>query len=191
MIMVSNQTKTLEEMSMQCHALDKVPSSTLVFLRHAAENQFSESSALPAHLVQSMLKALRMNSEEARLKFPRLLQIIESYPSETMDLMTKQVCAAARVPRMGTPHWVLPPRLGFLWSTIKSCAYVLVVYGGSILFSCADDVGSLLDADQLDQSNGGLVGQARSRGCAALHRADCKVLPPSAGLRFDDQQREL
>lgn len=32
-----------------------------------------------------------MNSEEARLKFPRLLQIIESYPAETMDLMTKEV----------------------------------------------------------------------------------------------------
>lgn len=66
-----------------------------------------------------------------------------------------------------------------------------MVYGDSIVFSCADDVSSLLDADQLDQSNGGLVGQAGSRGCAALHRADCKVLPPSAGLRLDDQQREL
>lgn len=38
-----------------------------------------------------MLKALKMNSEEARLKFPRLLQIIELYPSETLDLMTKEV----------------------------------------------------------------------------------------------------
>ena len=46
---------------------------------------------MPGHLVASMLKALKMNSEEARLKFPRLLQIIESYPSEAMDLMTKEV----------------------------------------------------------------------------------------------------
>lgn len=49
--------------------------------------------ALPVHVVKSMLKALKMNSEEARLKFPRLLQIIESYPSETLDLMTKEVSA--------------------------------------------------------------------------------------------------
>lgn len=46
---------------------------------------------LPVHVVESMLKALKMNSEEARLKFPRLLQIIELYPSETLDLMTKEV----------------------------------------------------------------------------------------------------
>uniref|UniRef100_A0A8D3BVD0 DNA-dependent protein kinase catalytic subunit n=1 Tax=Scophthalmus maximus TaxID=52904 RepID=A0A8D3BVD0_SCOMX len=46
---------------------------------------------LPVHVVQSMLKALKMNSEEARLKFPRLLQLIELYPSETLDLMTKEM----------------------------------------------------------------------------------------------------
>lgn len=38
-----------------------------------------------------MLKALKMSCEEARLKFARLLQIIELYPSETLDLMTKEV----------------------------------------------------------------------------------------------------
>lgn len=43
------------------------------------------------HVVENMLKALKMNSEEARLRFPRLLQIIELYPSETLDLMTKEV----------------------------------------------------------------------------------------------------
>lgn len=111
MITVSDQTKTLEEMCMQCHAFDKVPSSTLIFLHHAAENQFPELSALPAHLVQSMLKALRMNSEEARLKFPRLLQIIESYPSETMDLMTKEVCVAAGVPLKGNPTLGFTPQI--------------------------------------------------------------------------------
>nr|XP_046226723.1 DNA-dependent protein kinase catalytic subunit isoform X2 [Scatophagus argus] len=63
------------------------------------ESQFPDLLALPVHLVESMLKALKMNSEEARLKFPRLLQIIESYPSETLDLMTKEV--------MSVPCWML------------------------------------------------------------------------------------
>ncbi|KAK1884702.1 DNA-dependent protein kinase catalytic subunit [Dissostichus eleginoides] len=46
-----------------------------------------------------MMKALKMNSEEARLKFPRLLQIIELYPSETLDLITKEM--------MSIPCWML------------------------------------------------------------------------------------
>lgn len=61
------------------------------FLRFVTESQFPDLYALPVHVVESMLKALKMNSEEARLKFPRLLQIIESYPSETLDLITKEV----------------------------------------------------------------------------------------------------
>ncbi|XP_019130385.2 DNA-dependent protein kinase catalytic subunit isoform X1 [Larimichthys crocea] len=63
------------------------------------ESQFPDLLALPVHVVESMLKALKMNSEEARLKFPRLLQIIESYPSETLDLMTKEM--------MSVPCWML------------------------------------------------------------------------------------
>lgn len=55
------------------------------------ETQFPDLLVLPVHVVENMLKALKMNSEEARLKFPRLLQIIELYPSETLDLMTKEV----------------------------------------------------------------------------------------------------
>lgn len=47
---------------------------------------------LPIYVVKCMLKALKMDSEEARLKFPRLLQLIELYPSETLDLMTNEVC---------------------------------------------------------------------------------------------------
>ncbi|TWW70550.1 DNA-dependent protein kinase catalytic subunit [Takifugu flavidus] len=54
---------------------------------------------LPVHLVDSLLKALKMNSEEARLKFARLLQIIELYPAETLDLMTKEM--------MSVPCWML------------------------------------------------------------------------------------
>uniref|UniRef100_A0A665X102 DNA-dependent protein kinase catalytic subunit n=1 Tax=Echeneis naucrates TaxID=173247 RepID=A0A665X102_ECHNA len=63
------------------------------------ESQFPDLLALPVHVVQNMLKALRMNSEEARLRFPRLLQIIELYPSETLDLMTKEM--------VSVPCWML------------------------------------------------------------------------------------
>ncbi|KAM7390735.1 hypothetical protein PAMA_008770 [Pampus argenteus] len=63
------------------------------------ESQFPDVLALPVHVVESMLKALKMNSEEARLKFPRLLQIIELYPSETLDLMTKEMTSI--------PCWML------------------------------------------------------------------------------------
>ncbi|KAF3703361.1 DNA-dependent protein kinase catalytic subunit [Channa argus] len=63
------------------------------------ESQFPDLLALPVHVVEAMLKALKMNSEEARLKFPRLLQIIELYPTETLDLMTKEM--------MSVPCWML------------------------------------------------------------------------------------
>ncbi|XP_062335709.1 DNA-dependent protein kinase catalytic subunit [Osmerus eperlanus] len=54
-------------------------------------SEFPELLSLPVHVVESGLKALKMNSEEARLKFPRLLQIIELYPTETLDLMAKEM----------------------------------------------------------------------------------------------------
>ncbi|XP_041669965.1 DNA-dependent protein kinase catalytic subunit [Cheilinus undulatus] len=63
------------------------------------ESQFPDVMSLPVHVVESMLKALKMNSEEARLRFPRLLQIIESYPSETLDLMTREMTSV--------PCWML------------------------------------------------------------------------------------
>uniref|UniRef100_A0A3B4GTT0 DNA-dependent protein kinase catalytic subunit n=1 Tax=Pundamilia nyererei TaxID=303518 RepID=A0A3B4GTT0_9CICH len=63
------------------------------------ETQFPDLLVLPMHVVENMLKALKMNSEEARLRFPRLLQIIELYPSETLDLMTKEM--------MSVPCWML------------------------------------------------------------------------------------
>ncbi|XP_060788690.1 DNA-dependent protein kinase catalytic subunit-like isoform X1 [Neoarius graeffei] len=47
--------------------------------------------SLPAHVVKMMLKALKLNSEEARLQFPRLLQLVELYSAETLDLMAKEV----------------------------------------------------------------------------------------------------
>nr|XP_061809878.1 DNA-dependent protein kinase catalytic subunit-like [Nerophis lumbriciformis] len=63
------------------------------------ENQFPDLLTLPVYVVESMLKALVMNSEDARLKFPRLLQIIELYPSETLDLMTNKMASV--------PCWML------------------------------------------------------------------------------------
>ncbi|XP_061821672.2 DNA-dependent protein kinase catalytic subunit isoform X1 [Nerophis lumbriciformis] len=63
------------------------------------KSSFPDLLALPVHVVHNMLKALRLNSEEARLKFPRLLQIIELYPSETLDLMTKELALV--------PCWML------------------------------------------------------------------------------------
>ncbi|KAM3927958.1 DNA-dependent protein kinase catalytic subunit [Leptodactylus fuscus] len=45
----------------------------------------------PEVIVDKMIKALKLGSKEARLKFPRLLQIIELYPDETLDLMAREV----------------------------------------------------------------------------------------------------
>lgn len=63
----------------------------MLSFRFISESPFPDLTVLPINEVECMLKALRMNSEEARLKFPRLLQIIEMYPAETLDLMTKEV----------------------------------------------------------------------------------------------------
>lgn len=49
--------------------------------------------AYPARVVDSTLKALKLDSSEARLKFPRLLQIVEQHPEETLSLMTREVSA--------------------------------------------------------------------------------------------------
>ncbi|XP_024136141.1 DNA-dependent protein kinase catalytic subunit isoform X1 [Oryzias melastigma] len=62
-------------------------------------SEFPELLRLPVHVVESTLKALRLSSEEARLRFPRLLQIIELYRSETLDLMTKEMASV--------PCWML------------------------------------------------------------------------------------
>nr|XP_055063378.1 DNA-dependent protein kinase catalytic subunit [Misgurnus anguillicaudatus] len=59
----------------------------------------SKLQSLPGHVVKLMLKALKLSSDEARLKFPRLLQIIELYPAETLDLMVREV--------VNVPCWML------------------------------------------------------------------------------------
>ncbi|XP_054840598.1 DNA-dependent protein kinase catalytic subunit [Eublepharis macularius] len=47
--------------------------------------------AFPVIVVEKVIKALKLNSKEARLKFPRLLQIIEKYPTETLGLMAQEI----------------------------------------------------------------------------------------------------
>ncbi|XP_077126580.1 DNA-dependent protein kinase catalytic subunit [Ranitomeya variabilis] len=47
----------------------------------------------PEIIVDKMIKALKLECKEAQLRFPRLLQIIELYPDETLDLMTREVRA--------------------------------------------------------------------------------------------------
>uniref|UniRef100_A0A672S298 DNA-dependent protein kinase catalytic subunit n=1 Tax=Sinocyclocheilus grahami TaxID=75366 RepID=A0A672S298_SINGR len=59
----------------------------------------SELQSLPGHVVKMMLKSLKLNSVEARLKFPRLLQLVELYPAETLDLMVREV--------VSVPCWML------------------------------------------------------------------------------------
>ncbi|XP_048062032.1 LOW QUALITY PROTEIN: DNA-dependent protein kinase catalytic subunit-like [Megalobrama amblycephala] len=59
----------------------------------------SKLQSLPEHVVKMMLKALKLNSDEARLKFPRLLQLVELYPAETLGLMVREV--------VSVPCWLL------------------------------------------------------------------------------------
>lgn len=87
-----------------------------------------ELQTYPAVMVDKMLKALKLHSSEARLKFPRLLQIIELYPEETLSLMTKEVsvyivmkrnlqnclCLNALVCAMHTPQ-VFPTNIAFYY----------------------------------------------------------------------------
>uniref|UniRef100_A0A803W9J0 DNA-dependent protein kinase catalytic subunit n=1 Tax=Ficedula albicollis TaxID=59894 RepID=A0A803W9J0_FICAL len=51
----------------------------------------SDLQQFPAIVVEKMIKALKLNSREARLRFPRLLQIIERYPAETLGLVTREL----------------------------------------------------------------------------------------------------
>ncbi|XP_076840848.1 DNA-dependent protein kinase catalytic subunit [Brachyhypopomus gauderio] len=61
---------------------------------HEQKEEVSSSLKMqswPTHVVVMMLRALKLHSEDARLKFPRLLQLVELYPAETLDVMTKEV----------------------------------------------------------------------------------------------------
>ncbi|KAI1889250.1 hypothetical protein AGOR_G00177210 [Albula goreensis] len=54
-------------------------------------SDFPELTTFPVIVVDMLLKALKLNSEQARLKFPRLLQIIELYPGDALNLMAREV----------------------------------------------------------------------------------------------------
>ncbi|XP_060058172.1 DNA-dependent protein kinase catalytic subunit [Erinaceus europaeus] len=58
---------------------------------HKEEESAPGQQTYPALVVEKMLKALKFHSHEARMKFPRLLQIIEQYPEETLSLMAKEM----------------------------------------------------------------------------------------------------
>lgn len=60
-----------------------------------AEINAADLQLFPAIVVEQMIKALKLNSREARLRFPRLLQIIERYPAETLGLVTREVSFAS------------------------------------------------------------------------------------------------
>lgn len=57
----------------------------------ASQKRSKELETYPALVVEKLLRALKLNSSEARLRFPRSLQIIEEYPEETLDIMTKEI----------------------------------------------------------------------------------------------------
>lgn len=57
----------------------------------ASQKISTELEGYPALVVEKMLRALKLNSSEARLKFPRLLQIIEQYPEETVNIIIKEI----------------------------------------------------------------------------------------------------
>uniref|UniRef100_A0A803VG36 DNA-dependent protein kinase catalytic subunit n=1 Tax=Ficedula albicollis TaxID=59894 RepID=A0A803VG36_FICAL len=62
------------------------------YLRREEEEINTEDlQQFPAIVVEKMIKALKLNSREARLRFPRLLQIIERYPAETLGLVTREL----------------------------------------------------------------------------------------------------
>ncbi|XP_017686738.1 PREDICTED: DNA-dependent protein kinase catalytic subunit isoform X2 [Lepidothrix coronata] len=65
------------------------------YLRREEEGSLESSTVdlqqFPAIMVEKMIKALKLNSREARLRFPRLLQIIERYPAETLGLVTREL----------------------------------------------------------------------------------------------------
>jgi len=45
----------------------------------------------PAMIVKQLLNSIRLNSYEARQRFPRLLQIVELYTNQTIDIFIKSV----------------------------------------------------------------------------------------------------
>ncbi|XP_058033644.1 DNA-dependent protein kinase catalytic subunit [Ahaetulla prasina] len=59
--------------------------------QNSADVNTEDLQIFPAIVVEKVIKALKLNSNEARLKFPRLLQIVEKYPERILGLMTQEI----------------------------------------------------------------------------------------------------
>ncbi|XP_066480516.1 DNA-dependent protein kinase catalytic subunit [Tiliqua scincoides] len=57
----------------------------------SADINAEDLKTFPTIVVEKVIKALKLNSKEARLKFPRLLQIVEKYQKETLGLMVREI----------------------------------------------------------------------------------------------------
>lgn len=53
------------------------------------ESNLPSTTSFPSVVVNSFLTAMRYSSAEARQRFPRLLQIIESYPETLKDFINQ------------------------------------------------------------------------------------------------------
>ncbi|XP_039189656.1 DNA-dependent protein kinase catalytic subunit isoform X1 [Crotalus tigris] len=59
--------------------------------QNSADVNIEDLQVFPAIVVEKVIKALKLNSNEARLKFPRLLQIVEKYPERILGLMAQEI----------------------------------------------------------------------------------------------------
>ncbi|XP_013928118.1 PREDICTED: DNA-dependent protein kinase catalytic subunit [Thamnophis sirtalis] len=59
--------------------------------QNSADVNTEDLQIFPAIVVEKVIKALKLNSNEARLKFPRLLQIVEKYPERILELMAQEI----------------------------------------------------------------------------------------------------
>ncbi|XP_070603834.1 DNA-dependent protein kinase catalytic subunit [Erythrolamprus reginae] len=59
--------------------------------QNSADVNTEDLQIFPAIVVDKVIKALKLNSNEARLKFPRLLQIVEKYPEKILGLMAQEI----------------------------------------------------------------------------------------------------
>ncbi|KAM6458275.1 DNA-dependent protein kinase catalytic subunit isoform 2-T2 [Liasis olivaceus] len=57
----------------------------------SADVNTEDLQKFPAIIVEKVIKALKLNSNEARLKFPRLLQIVEKYPERILGFMAEEI----------------------------------------------------------------------------------------------------
>ena len=79
---------------LSCYVLLWLKKAIIVMLSDPAETVTCPSlSKFPLVMVSSLLDAMRSGSSEARLLFPRLLQIVALFP-DTIDEFIHCVCSA-------------------------------------------------------------------------------------------------